>query len=82
MAYRRLRGRDGMGGGDPKLLAALGAWLGWQQLPMVLLGAGLVGLSAILASRLRGKSVAATDRLPLGTLMAITAWPIWLVVAK
>ena len=81
-AYRRLRGRDGMGGGDPKLLAALGAWLGWQQLPMVLLGAGLVGLAAILASRLRGKAVAATDRLPLGTLMAITAWPIWLMVAK
>lgn len=80
-AYRRLRGREGLGGGDPKLFAAIGAWLGAWQLPFVLLGAGLVGLAAILLMRLRGQAVAATTRLPLGTLMAITAWPIWLLVA-
>lgn len=79
--YRRLRGRIGLGGGDPKLLAALGAWLGWQQLPFVLLGASLLGLASILARRLRGEAVAATDRLPLGTLMALTAWPLWLLLA-
>ena len=79
--YRRLRGREGLGGGDPKLLAALGAWLGWQQLPLVLLGAGMVGLAAIALRRLRGESVSATDRLPLGTLMALAAWPLWLVSA-
>ena len=82
LAYRRLRGREGLGGGDPKLLAAIGAWLGWRQLPLVLLGAGLVGLAVILLMRARGKSVAATDRLPLGTLMALVAWPIWLMVAS
>ena len=43
--YRRLRGREGLGGGDPKLLAGIGAWLGVLQLPFVLLGAGLVGLA-------------------------------------
>lgn len=80
-AYRLLRGRDGLGGGDPKLLAGLGAWLGWMQLPFILLGAGLLGLAAVLALRLRGERVAATTRLPLGTLMAIAAWPFWLVVA-
>lgn len=80
--YRLLRGRRGLGGGDPKLLAAIGAWLGWAQLPLVLLGAGLVGLAAIAARRLRGERVAATDRLPLGTLMAVTAWPMWLVVTR
>lgn len=77
--YRRLRGREGLGGGDPKLLAAIGAWLGWAQLPFVLLGAGLLGLGAILLMRLGGRQVSATDRLPLGTLMALAAWPIWLL---
>jgi len=80
-AYRRLRGREGMGGGDPKLFAAIGAWLGIWQLPFVLLGAGLAGLAAILLMRLRGESVDATTRLPLGTLLAVAAWPLWLVVA-
>lgn len=82
LLYRLLRGRRGLGGGDPKLLAAIGAWLGWAQLPLVLLGAGLVGLAAIAARRLRGERVAATDRLPLGTLMAIAAWPLWLMVTR
>jgi leader peptidase (prepilin peptidase) / N-methyltransferase len=80
-AYRKLRGREGLGGGDPKLFAAIGAWLGWSQLPFVLLGAGLIGLGAILVMRLRGRDVAATDRLPLGTLLALAAWPIWLLIA-
>lgn len=79
--YRLLRGRHGMGGGDPKLLAGLGAWFGWQQLPFVLLGAGLLGLSSVLLKRLRGEPVRATDRLPLGTLMALSAWPLWLLLA-
>uniref|UniRef100_UPI0012E25FD7 prepilin peptidase n=1 Tax=Sandarakinorhabdus oryzae TaxID=2675220 RepID=UPI0012E25FD7 len=38
-AYRRLRGRDGLGGGDPKLLAGLGALLGPWQLPLLITGA-------------------------------------------
>ncbi|MGZ8337876.1 MAG: prepilin peptidase [Allosphingosinicella sp.] len=81
IAYRRLRGREGMGGGDPKLLAALGAWLGAYQLPFLLVGAGVLGLGAALLMRLRGEEVSATSRLPLGALLAVTAWPVWLVVA-
>lgn len=81
-AYRALRGREGLGGGDPKLFAAIGAWLGWTQLPFVLVGAGLLGLAALLLRRLRGRTVRATDRLPLGTLMALAAWPIWLVISR
>jgi leader peptidase (prepilin peptidase)/N-methyltransferase len=81
LAYRCLRHREGLGGGDPKLLAGLGAWLGWQQLPFVLLGAGLLGLAAVVLKRLRGQEVSATDRLPLGTLMALAAWPLWLLLA-
>jgi len=79
--YRRLRGREGMGGGDPRLFAAIGAWVGAWQLPAILLGAGLFGLAAVAAMRLRGEAVTATSRLPLGTLMTLAAWPVWLVVA-
>ncbi len=81
IAYARLRGRQGLGGGDPKLLAGLGAWLGWQQLPFVLLASSLLGLASLLLARGRGETISATDRLPLGTLMAIAAWPIWLLAA-
>jgi leader peptidase (prepilin peptidase)/N-methyltransferase len=79
--YKRLRGREGLGGADPKLLAALGAWLGALQLPLVLVGAGLIGLLAVGVIRLRGGQVTGATRLPLGTLMALAAWPIWLVTA-
>jgi leader peptidase (prepilin peptidase)/N-methyltransferase len=42
-AYKLLRKREGMGYGDFKLLAALGAWLGWTMLPAIVLMASLVG---------------------------------------
>ncbi|WP_380786478.1 prepilin peptidase [Sphingomonas sp. R86521] len=76
--YRRVRGRDGMGGGDPKLFGAIGLWLGWQMLPAVLLIASMVGLGMVLAAHLRGRAVAADTALPLGTLLAIAAYPAWL----
>ncbi len=76
--YRLLRGRDGLGGGDPKLLGAVGAWLGVWALPFVLLGAGALGLVAVAVMKAMGRPVEATTRLPLGTLMAVAAWPIWL----
>ncbi len=43
-AHRLIRGVDGMGYGDFKLLAAIGAWLGWQDLPAVVLIASMTGL--------------------------------------
>jgi leader peptidase (prepilin peptidase)/N-methyltransferase len=42
--FLRITGKHGLGGGDFKLLAALGAWLGWQALPWLVLGASLLGL--------------------------------------
>jgi leader peptidase (prepilin peptidase)/N-methyltransferase len=76
--YKSIRKRDGLGGGDPKMLGAIGCWLGWQALPVVLLGASLVGVLVALSWRLRGKSVTADSMLPLGSLMAIAAFPLWL----
>ncbi len=43
-AYRLLRGHDGMGYGDFKLLAALGAWFGWQCIPAIVLFASIAGV--------------------------------------
>lgn len=80
-AYRKLRGREGLGGGDPKLLGGIGAWIGALQLPFILVGAGLLGLAAILLMRPRGEPVGAATRLPLGALMAVAAWPVWILVA-
>lgn len=76
--YRRVRGRDGLGGGDPKLLGAIGCWLGWQMLPPVLLLAALTGLAAVLFGMLGGRGARLDDRLPFGALLAIAAYPAWL----
>jgi leader peptidase (prepilin peptidase)/N-methyltransferase len=80
-SYRLLRGRDGMGGGDPKLFAAAGAWVGVWNLPVILLVAGLLGIAAALTMMLRGQKVEAGTRMPLGTLLALALWPAWLMVA-
>ena len=76
-SYRRIRGREGLGQGDAKLLAAIGAWLGWRALPDVVLLAALLGLGWTLLLAARGRTVSLVDRLPLGTLLALAAWPLW-----
>ncbi len=47
--FKKLTGRDGMGGGDFKLLAALGAWLGWKLLPSIVLLSSVVGAAVGIA---------------------------------
>ena len=72
--YRALRGREGLGGGDARLLAAAGAWLGWQALPEVMLLAALAALGAAAALRL-GRDGA---RLAFGPWLALAIWLVWL----
>ena len=50
-AYRRLRGREGLGSGDLKLTAMLGGWLGWEALPGIVFLASLGGIGAGLMKR-------------------------------
>ncbi|WEK45056.1 MAG: A24 family peptidase [Candidatus Sphingomonas colombiensis] len=78
--YRVVRGREGLGGGDPKLLGAIGLWLGWRLLPVVVMIAALVGLGLALFERARGKAVAADAKLPFGAFLAIAAYPAWLMM--
>lgn len=77
-AYRRVRGREGLGGGDPFLLAGGGAWVGWTGLPSVLLWAALAGLSVVAARAVTGRKVSGADRLPFGVFLAIGVWLTWL----
>lgn len=75
-AYRRLRGREGLGLGDAKLLGAIGAWPGWPALPFVLLAGSLIGL---VAAALSGGL--ARDRVvPFGAALAAGALPGWIVL--
>lgn len=77
VGYRRWRGREGIGAGDPKLLGAIGVWVGWQALPWVVLGASGLGLAcAALGARTRETEV--PTKLPLGGFLAVAAWPTWL----
>jgi leader peptidase (prepilin peptidase)/N-methyltransferase len=78
--YRRLRGRDGLGEGDAKLMAAAGAWVGLTALSSVLLGGALLTLAAGLISALwRGRGLRATTRLPFGPGLCAALWIVWLL---
>jgi leader peptidase (prepilin peptidase)/N-methyltransferase len=78
IGYRALRGREGLGLGDAKLLGALGAWFGWQALPFILLASSLLGLLLVIIMAMVGRS--RIDRhamLPLGTFLCVAALPGW-----
>ncbi|MES2289498.1 MAG: A24 family peptidase [Pseudomonadota bacterium] len=79
-AYRRIRGRDGLGGGDPKLFGAIGLWLGWESLPFVLLLGSLIGLMAVATMMARGTAVQGTTRLPFGSMLAAAAFLGWTLI--
>lgn len=79
--YKALRGRTGLGGGDPKMFGAIGLWLGWQALPAVLLAACVLGLGAVLGLALIGRRVSGSARLPFGTMLAGGGFALWLAAA-
>ncbi|RUT26398.1 potassium:proton antiporter [Asaia sp. W19] len=79
MLYRWLRGRDGLGGGDAKLLAAGGGWLGPMLMPEIILFAALATLAgAALNALVRGQSLNASKRIPFGPGLALALWGGWL----
>lgn len=80
LGYKAWRGRDGMGGGDPKLMGAIGLWLGWRMLPAVLVIASLIGLGIAVFAQARGRGLAGDTPLPFGAMLAAAAYPGWLVM--
>lgn len=71
--FKLVTGREGMGYGDFKLLAAMGAWMGWQSLPIIILLSSCVGaITGILLIVVRGR-----DRqlpIPFGPYLAAAGW--------
>ncbi|MBN3860866.1 prepilin peptidase [Pseudomonas frederiksbergensis] len=71
--FKLITGRDGMGYGDFKLLAMLGAWGGWQILPMTILLSSLAGaILGVILLRLRDAKT--STPLPFGPYLAIAGW--------
>lgn len=72
-AFKLLTGKEGMGYGDFKLLAALGAWFGWQALPLIILissfAGAIIGIVVILASKDKK-----SRPMPFGPYLAIAGW--------
>ncbi|WP_038147553.1 prepilin peptidase, partial [Vibrio nigripulchritudo] len=71
--FKLATGKEGMGYGDFKLLAALGAWLGWQSLPIIILMSSLVGVVfGVIQLRLQKKGI--EQAFPFGPYLAIAGW--------
>ena len=71
--FKLITGKDGMGHGDFKLLALLGAWGGWQILPLTLLMASLLGVFAGLLL-MRWRKTRVSTPMPFGPCLAIAGW--------
>jgi leader peptidase (prepilin peptidase) / N-methyltransferase len=74
LAYARLRGRQGLGLGDVKLGAGIGAWLPVDAIPLCFALAAVSALVLIALARLRGHALAATSRIPFGAFLCPALW--------
>lgn len=72
-AFKLITKKEGMGYGDFKLLAALGAWLGWQALPNILLISALLGIIVALTLRAT-KKLEAGNPISFGPYLAVAGW--------
>ncbi|UEM23716.1 A24 family peptidase [Skermanella mucosa] len=77
-AYRRVRGHEGIGGGDVRLFAVAGAWVGLAALPSVLFLSGVFGLLAA-AFLVRGGWVERDGRIPFVPALSAALWVVFLV---
>lgn len=85
--YARLRGREGLGGGDTKLLAALGAWTGWAALPAIVFLAAIGTLATLGVLAIAGKMkstpapmMVAGDPIPFGPGLCAAGFLVYLAV--
>jgi len=71
--FLRLTGKEGMGYGDFKLLSLLGAWLGWQYLPQIILISTLIGTAVGLVLMVKRRAGSDTE-IPFGPYIALAGW--------
>jgi leader peptidase (prepilin peptidase)/N-methyltransferase len=71
--FRLVTGKEGMGYGDFKLLAAIGAWLGWQYLPLTILLSAVVG-AIVGGAALSLKGRESQTPIPFGPFLAAAGW--------
>ncbi|MGA7713065.1 MAG: A24 family peptidase [Rhizomicrobium sp.] len=76
--YRAIRGFDGLGLGDAKLLAGLGMWISWQGLPTLVLLAAVACLIFVVGRALWRRKIILTERVPFGPFLALAGWIVWL----
>ena len=72
--YAWRRGREGIGLGDVKLAAAIGAWLPVEAIPLCFLLATAAAFVAVLLARLRGDSLDRATRIPFGAFLCPSLW--------
>jgi len=72
-AFKLATGKEGMGYGDFKLLAALGAWMGWQTLPQIVLLSAVVG-AAVGISLMLVRKAEWSSKIPFGPYIAGAGW--------
>lgn len=78
LAYRHLRGRQGLGLGDAKLLSGIGAWVAWQGLASVVLVAAITGLGLAVSRGLGSQPLNRLEKLPFAPHLCFGAWLVWL----
>lgn len=76
--YRAIRKQEGLGMGDAKLLAGLGAWVGWQGLAGTILYASALGCLFVLSRIAMGRPMQLGDKIPFGIFLAAGGWFVWL----
>jgi leader peptidase (prepilin peptidase)/N-methyltransferase len=76
--YQALRGREGLGLGDAKLMAGAGAWVGLEGLGTVLLYGAFLSLVLVAALRVGGQEINRETAVPFGVGLAAGFWLTWL----
>jgi len=79
VAFKAIRGYEGLGDGDPPLLGLIGAYLGWRALPLIILWSSIIGLASVLALMLLGRRERPTEgwgriAIPFGPFLVLATF--------
>ena len=78
VSYSRIRHQTGLGWGDVKLIAAIGAWIGWQFVPWFILLASMSALTYGIFQIIKHGKHMANERIPFGPFLCGSSWLVWL----